>query len=289
MAQRGDRHLTELAGLRAARLVLVTETEAGRSWAEARIKAVTGGEKLRANFMRQDHFEFRPQFKLLVAGNHRPSLGNVGEAMRRRLHLVPFNVTIPPERRDPRLVEKLLTERDGILAWALAGCAEWQRIGLAPPACVTAAAEEYFETEDIIGQWIAECCVCGSDRKALVLAPCSSPGRPGPKAVVSIPARRRCWARRCVPGGSATGPSTEAGAGSGLQFGPAGRIGNEPLHPRLMTPRSAGPSCAGSWRSGWSGSGPGSQADYLTTTEKVRYTIRPTRAVMQPQLSGEHA
>ncbi|RUT32427.1 hypothetical protein EMQ25_04505 [Arsenicitalea aurantiaca] len=167
MASRGERHLTELAGLRAARLVLVPETEAGRSWAEARIKAITGGEKLRANFMRQDHFEFTPQFKLLVAGNHRPALNAVGEAMRRRLHLVPFSATIPPERRDPRLSEKLLAERDGILGWMLEGCAAWQREGLAPPPCVRAAAEEYFQAEDLVGQWIHEFCICDTDRKAL--------------------------------------------------------------------------------------------------------------------------
>ena len=166
MASRADRHLTELAGLRAARLVLVSETEAGRSWAEARIKAITGGEKLRANFMRSDHFEFSPLFKLLVAGNHLPALNAVGEAMRRRLHLVPFTVTIPAERRDPRLAERLLAERDGILGWMLAGCAAWQRKGLAPPACVRAAAEDYFEAEDLIGQWIHECCVCSEKYKA---------------------------------------------------------------------------------------------------------------------------
>jgi len=166
MAARTERHLTELAGLRAARLVLVPETEAGRSWAEARIKAITGGEKVRANFMRQDHFEFLPQFKLVVAGNHRPTLSNVGEAMRRRLHLVPFSVTIPPERRDRHLQEKLLGERDGILSWMIAGCAEWQRIGLDPPAAVVDAAAAYFKDEDIIGHWIGEACETGPDRTA---------------------------------------------------------------------------------------------------------------------------
>lgn len=165
MSSRTDRHLTELAGLRAARLVLVPETEAGRSWAEARIKTVTGGERLRANFMRRDHFEFEPQFKLLVAGNHRPTLNGVGEAMRRRLHLVPFDVTIAPERRDLRLTEKLLSERDGILGWMLAGCAAWQREGLAPPPSVRAAAEDYFAAEDLIGQWILERCISGVAHK----------------------------------------------------------------------------------------------------------------------------
>lgn len=158
MASGQTRHLSELAGLRASRLVLVPETEAGRSWAEARIKTITGGERLRANFMRQDHFEFRPQFKLLVAGNHRPELHNVGEAMRRRLHVVPFGITIAPVRRDPRLSEKLLVERDGILGWMIDGCADWLRLGLAPPRTVVAAAEEYFASEDMIGQWIEEAC-----------------------------------------------------------------------------------------------------------------------------------
>lgn len=164
MASKTDRHLTELAGLRGARLVSVPETEAGQAWAEARIKAITGGEKLRANFMHKDHFEFTPQFKLLVIGNHRPALASVGEAMRRRLHLVPFTVTIPAEARDPHLMDKLLAERDGILAWALEGCAEWQRRGLQPPAALLAAAEEYFGAEDAIGQWIEDACVTGPEK-----------------------------------------------------------------------------------------------------------------------------
>ena len=166
MAARTDRHLTELAGLRAARLVLVPETEAGRSWAEARIKSITGGEKIRANFMRQDHFEFLPQFKLVVAGNHRPTLSNVGEAMRRRLHLVPFTKTIPPEQRDHKLQQKLHAERNGILGWMIEGCSEWLRSGLAPPKVVLEAAEAYFRDEDIVSHWIAECCSIGPDLKA---------------------------------------------------------------------------------------------------------------------------
>ena len=75
----GTRHLSEIAGLRSARLVLMSETEPDAQWAEARIKMVTGGEKLRANFMYKDLFEFTPQFKLLVGTNHRPALGEVGE------------------------------------------------------------------------------------------------------------------------------------------------------------------------------------------------------------------
>jgi putative DNA primase/helicase len=154
----GERHPTDLAMLRGARLVTSIETEEGRGWAEGRIKALTGGDPIRARFMRQDFFEYTPQFKLLIVGNHRPSLRNVDEAIRRRLHLIPFTVTIPPEKRDPSLPAGLQDEWPGILQWMLDGCAEWQEHGLAPPDAVTAATAAYLEAEDDVSTWIVECC-----------------------------------------------------------------------------------------------------------------------------------
>lgn len=139
MEARGDRHPTDLAGLRGARFVAAVETEQGRRWNESKLKAITGGDTISARFMRQDFFEYTPQFKLVIAGNHKPAIRNVDEAMKRRMHLIPFTVTIPPERRDGKLTEKLLAERNGILAWALAGCLQWQRTGLQPPASVLSA------------------------------------------------------------------------------------------------------------------------------------------------------
>jgi P4 family phage/plasmid primase-like protien len=108
--------------------------------------------------MRQDFFEYTPQFKLVIAGNHKPAIRNVDEAMKRRLHLIPFTVTIPPEQRDKQLPDRLLAERDGILAWALEGCLAWQRLGLRPPPAVMAATEEYFAAEDAVGRWLEERC-----------------------------------------------------------------------------------------------------------------------------------
>jgi len=125
-----DRHPTDLARLRGARLVTAVETEEGRRWAESRVKALTGGDRIAARFMRQDFFEFTPQFKLLIAGNHKPGLRSVDEAIRRRFHLVPFAVTIPAAERDLRLSEKLRAEWPGILKWMIAGCLDWQRDGL---------------------------------------------------------------------------------------------------------------------------------------------------------------
>lgn len=164
---RGDRHPTDLAGLRGARFVTAIETEQGRRLNESKVKAITGGDKISARFMHKDFFEYTPQFKPVIVGNHKPAIRNIDEAMRRRLHMIPFTVTIPPDRRDPRLTEKLLAERDGILAWAVAGCLAWQREGLKPPACVQAATEEYFDAEDALGRWIDERCVREVNAKSL--------------------------------------------------------------------------------------------------------------------------
>jgi P4 family phage/plasmid primase-like protien len=93
-----DRHPTDLAGLRGARLVTATETEEGRRWAERRIKQLTGGDAVAARFMRQDFFEYRPAFKLVIADNHKPSLRSVDEAVRRRFHVIQFCRDDPARR-----------------------------------------------------------------------------------------------------------------------------------------------------------------------------------------------
>lgn len=152
-----DRHPTELAMLRGARLVAAQETEEGRRWAESKVKALTGGDPISARFMRQDFFTFQPQFKLVIAGNHKPGLRNIDEAIKRRFHLVPFTVEIPEAERDLDLPEKLKSEWGAILQWAVEGCVEWQRAGLQPPAAVIAATDEYFGDADALGNWLAEC------------------------------------------------------------------------------------------------------------------------------------
>lgn len=155
-SSRGDKHPTDLAGLMGARLVTATETQAGRSWDEQRLKSITGGDRLRARFMRQDFVEFTPRFKLLMVGNHEPQIDNVDDAMRRRIHIVPF--TFKPEVPDLDLPEKLKAEYPAILRWMIEGCKMWQSEGLEPPECVLTQTEEYFDEEDIMGQWLAECC-----------------------------------------------------------------------------------------------------------------------------------
>jgi putative DNA primase/helicase len=163
-AARGERHPTDLAMLRGARLVTASETEEGRAWNEARVKQLTGGDLITARFMRQDHFTYCPQFKLEIAGNYPPVLHNVDDAMRRRLNIIPF--VAQPQNPDPLLAQKLRDEHGKILAWMIEGCLDWQRNGLMRPSVVVEATTDYFDDQDIFGQWLADQCeVCpGDDR-----------------------------------------------------------------------------------------------------------------------------
>jgi putative DNA primase/helicase len=162
MESQNERHTTEIAKLRGARLVVAQEIDEGKVWNEARIKAVTGGDRLTARFMRQDDFEFDPEFKLMMMGNNQPTLRNVDEAIRRRLMLAPFTVTIPEAERDHGLSDKLKAEWPAILRWAVDGCLEWQKIGLAPPAAIKTATNEYFAEQDTFSMWLDEACNTGS-------------------------------------------------------------------------------------------------------------------------------
>ena len=120
IASNTERHPTDLAKLHGYRLVVAQETAKGRRWDEAKIKTMTGGDKMTARFMRCDYFDFTPKFKLWIVGNHKPQLESIDEAIRRRMLLVPFLVQIPVEERDPNLAEKLKAEWPAILRWMLA-------------------------------------------------------------------------------------------------------------------------------------------------------------------------
>jgi putative DNA primase/helicase len=156
-ASKGERHPTDLAMLRGARLVSASETEEGKPWAESRIKQLTGGDTISARFMRQDFFSFRPNFKLFIAGNHKPILINVDDAARRRFNMVPF--VHKPQNPDRSLEAKLRSEWSQILRWMIEGCLDWQRNGLIRPSAVQAATDAYFDDQDLFGQWLHDRCI----------------------------------------------------------------------------------------------------------------------------------
>jgi putative DNA primase/helicase len=153
----GERHPTELAHFFGARVVTASEIEEGMRWDEGKLKAISGGDKITARYMRGDFFTFEPQFKLLLAGNHRPRMRSADDAMRRRMQVIPFRYK--PSSVDKGLREKLQGELGAILRWAIEGEAERRRLGgLAPPRVVVEATNEYFKSENTIGRWLDERC-----------------------------------------------------------------------------------------------------------------------------------
>ena len=121
--------------------------------------------------MRQNFFKFVPQFTLIIAGNFKPSLKTVNESIRRRFHLVPFNVVIAPAERDENLKNALRAEAAGILAWAVEGCLQWQQQKLNPPEAVLAATANYLAEEDTFEIWLSECCLKGPDLQEATSSP----------------------------------------------------------------------------------------------------------------------
>jgi putative DNA primase/helicase len=148
-------------------MVAAVEVEAGRRLAELLIKEMTGGDTISARFMRAEWFEFRPEFKIFLATNHRPIIRGTDHAIWRRIHLIPFDVQIPKLERDKALAAKLKAELPGILNWALEGCLLWQDTGLDPPAEVQAATEEYRAEMDELGDWLGERCIVTPGAEAL--------------------------------------------------------------------------------------------------------------------------
>ena len=149
----------DIAALAGSRVVAVSEVDEGQRLNESLVKDMTGGDAITARFLNREFFSFIPRFKLWMQGNHKPHIRGTDNGIWRRIHLVPFFVTIPPEEKDPALFDKLMAEAPGILAWVVRGCLEWHRDGLKPPEAVKAATQAYREEMDVLGAFIEERCV----------------------------------------------------------------------------------------------------------------------------------
>lgn len=120
------------------------------------MKQITGGDQITARHMRQDNFTFKPQCTLIVDANNAPSIRGIDEAFRRRMCVIPFNVTITEDQVDPDLPDKLLAEGPAIMRWIIEGALKWNESGLCIPACVEAATKDYLDQEDTFGAFLGE-------------------------------------------------------------------------------------------------------------------------------------
>lgn len=138
------------------RMIMASEPEKGAKWSDAFVNELTGGDQLTGRHPTGQPFKIDPEFKLIIQGEQVPELKSVATGLRRRLLILPFEVT--PETPDPNLKEILRGERPGILRWAIDGCLAYQRRGLDPPPDVKNAVDAYFALQDRIARWIDDCC-----------------------------------------------------------------------------------------------------------------------------------
>lgn len=162
LATQQQGHPTEIARLAGARLVVTSELEDGQRFAEARVKQLTGRDTISGRFMRQDWFSFTPTHTLWLLANHQPTVRAGGPAFWRRLRLLPFLHTVPPEARIADLEDRLVhDEGPAILGWIAQGAADYLTHGLAEPASVRAATDAYATDQDTVGRFVEECCQTG--------------------------------------------------------------------------------------------------------------------------------
>ncbi|MED3036038.1 DNA primase [Bacillus thuringiensis] len=148
----------DIARLVGSRFVSAIESEEGEKLADSFVKQITGGEPVLARFLRQEFFEFIPEFKVFFTTNHKPIIGGLDEGIWRRVKLIPFNLSLPAHKRDKRLPEKLSLEMPGILNWAIEGCMKWQQDGLKEPKVVSEATGKYKDDMDILAPFLDEIC-----------------------------------------------------------------------------------------------------------------------------------
>lgn len=163
-----DRHPTEIADLFGRRMVTSHETGEGGQLKEDMVKQLTGGDKIKARFMRADFFEFDPTHKLQLLTNHKPAIKGQDNGIWRRVLLMPYLARFAVAEevaagrahfvRDTSIMDKLRKEQAGVLAWLVRGAMAWVQEGLQPPDVVLAASRDYQTEQDRIGQFVAECC-----------------------------------------------------------------------------------------------------------------------------------
>lgn len=163
--RRGDGPRNDIARLERTRLVTASELGEGKRLNEELVKSLTGGETVTARFLNREFFEFKPEFKLWLAANHKPTIRGTDDGIWRRVRLIPFEVQIPERERIPerQMRAALDAELSGILAWAVGGALLWQQRGLWPPPQVAQATAAYRAESDVLGAWLEECAIISTD------------------------------------------------------------------------------------------------------------------------------
>lgn len=160
---------SDIARLKGARLVTSVEPNEGVRLNEGLLKQLTGDDTVTARKLYSEEFEFKPEFKLWMATNHKPIIRGTDTGIWRRIHMIPFNVQIPEDKVDKNLTHKLKAEMTGIFKWCIDGCLMWQKEGLQMPAAVLKSVREYKREMDVISAFIEDKCTLEGTVQASML------------------------------------------------------------------------------------------------------------------------
>lgn len=160
---------SDIARLKGARLVTSVEPNEGVRLNEGLLKQLTGDDTVTARKLYSEEFEFKPEFKLWMATNHKPIIRGTDTGIWRRIHMIPFDVQIPEDKVDKSLTHKLKAEMTGIFKWCIDGCLMWQREGLQMPAAVLKSVREYRREMDVISAFIEDKCTLEGTVQASML------------------------------------------------------------------------------------------------------------------------
>lgn len=164
LAMKDSTASNDVARLVGARLVMANETRENQRLDDQKLKALVSTEKITARFMYAEYFEFWPQFKIWLRGNYKPIITDSSNGAWRRMRLIPFEYQVPESATDFKLEEKLLAEKEGILAWMIDGCYLWQQERLDAPKRISDASRIYQEESDMLGEFLEDCCEMGAGK-----------------------------------------------------------------------------------------------------------------------------
>jgi len=147
----------DIARLKGARLIVLSEPDRNKKFSDNLFKWLTGNDTVNARFLYGREFEFKMTGKFILMTNHDVKTMSTDNGTWRRMVKIPFDYIVPEDKKDRDLEDKLKIQAPAILSWAVKGCLLWQKEGLKPTEPMISATEEYKKSQDVVQLFLDEC------------------------------------------------------------------------------------------------------------------------------------
>lgn len=167
MVKFGESIPNDIARLAGKRFVFTSETKLGSIADGALLKRLSAKDPITARFMRQEFFEYTPEFLIFIATNYLPVISGEDSALKRRILIVPFDRTVPDSEVDADLPRKILAEQAGIFNRILKAQKDYEANGLVIPKEVTDKVCQYVDSSNMILRFFEETLEKTDDQKGI--------------------------------------------------------------------------------------------------------------------------